>query len=188
MWDRSKAMVRSDRSPGFSLLELLVVLVLMSVVAATVIPGLVATGTTDTQAAARTLAAGLRRARSQAIQHSHPQSLTLDVQRREFELSFENRARKLPPGIDLTLFTARSALESAERGAIRFFPDGGSTGGRITVRGPNTETRVDVDWLTGRVSILAGGRTTARSARIPRGNADVYAASKPWQTSVLSGP
>ena len=166
----------NDSQRGYSLLELLAVLVLMATVAATVMPRFIGTGTTDTQAAARTLAAGLRRARSQAIQHSHTASLTLDVQRREFELSFEDRTRKLPRGVRLKLFTARSAVETAERGAIRFFPDGGSTGGRITVAGPNKEILVDVDWLTGRVSVLTGGMTSVQKTVGVLRRPDVYAA------------
>jgi general secretion pathway protein H len=44
-------------------------------------------------------------------------------------------------------------VTSERRGAIRFYPDGSSTGGRITVTFGRTQYLVDVDWLTGRVSI-----------------------------------
>ena len=36
---------------------------------------------------------------------------------------------------------------------IRFYSDGSSTGGRITVASGERKYLVDVDWLTGRVSI-----------------------------------
>lgn len=151
---------KSHNNRGFSLLELLAVLVLMAGVAATVLPQFNKTGGAEVQSTARTLAAGLRRARSQAIQHLRPQSLSLDVERREFKLSFESHPRKLSPNIGLKLFTARSELEDPTRGAIRFFSDGGSTGGRITVSGASRELLVNVEWLTGRVSILdAEGKT-----------------------------
>ena len=39
-------------------------------------------------------------------------------------------------------------------GSIRFYPDGGSNGGRITVASGERKFEVDVDWLTGRVAIL----------------------------------
>ena len=39
-------------------------------------------------------------------------------------------------------------------GSIRFYPDGGSNGGRITVASGARKFDVDVDWLTGRVAIL----------------------------------
>ena len=44
-------------------------------------------------------------------------------------------------------------MSSDKRGAIRFYPDGSSTGGRITVSSGERKFLVDVDWLTGRVSI-----------------------------------
>ena len=43
---------------------------------------------------------------------------------------------------------------SERQGSIRFFPDGGSNGGRITVASGERKYEVDVDWLTGRVAIL----------------------------------
>ncbi len=54
--------------------------------------------------------------------------------------------------------TRRSRRSStSKRGAIRFYPDGSSTGGRITVASGERKFLVDVDWLTGRVSIKEGG-------------------------------
>jgi general secretion pathway protein H len=157
--------VQTPGPRGFTLLELLAVLVLLSAVLATAVPALMKTGGIELRASARTLAAGLRRARSQAIQHSSREALSLDVERREFALSFEKRSRKLPGNINYTLYTARSTLESSERGAIRFFPDGGSTGGRITLSSGQRVIRVDVDWLSGRIRILDGREDEDKQVR-----------------------
>jgi general secretion pathway protein H len=54
----------------------------------------------------------------------------------------------------LKLFTAQKDLVDEKVGSIRFFPDGGSNGGRITVASGERKFEVDVDWLTGRVAIL----------------------------------
>jgi general secretion pathway protein H len=43
--------------------------------------------------------------------------------------------------------------ECANVGEIRFFPDGSSTGGEITLAGGNAHRYVQVDWLTGRVAV-----------------------------------
>jgi general secretion pathway protein H len=145
---------RMRRLSGFTLLELLVVLVLLTAVTALVAPAFLKTGGVELQAAARNLAAGLRRARSQAIQTNTVTAMSVDVERKDFSLSFEGGRRKLPEVIELTLYTARSAVESESRGAIRFFPDGGSTGGRITVKRGPRQIHVDVDWLGGRVRLL----------------------------------
>ena len=114
--------VRTPGARGFTLLELLVVLVLLSAVVATAVPSLVRTGGIELQASARTLAAGLRRARSQAIQHGSREALSLDVERREFALSFEKRTRKLPGNISYTLYTARSALRAPSAARLVFSP------------------------------------------------------------------
>ena len=66
----------------------------------------------------------------------------------------ELRLHTMPEGIELKLFTAQRDLTSDQVGAVRFFPDGGSTGGRITLAAGDRKFDVDIDWLTGRVSIL----------------------------------
>jgi general secretion pathway protein H len=176
--------VQTPGPRGFTLLELLAVLVLLSAVLATAVPALMKTGGIELRASARTLAAGLRRARSQAIQHSSREALSLDVERREFALSFEKRSRKLPGNINYTLYTARSTLESSERGAIRFFPDGGSTGGRITLSSGQRVIRVDVDWLSGRIRILDGREDEDKQVRAY--SPPVTATAKPTDGVVYS--
>ncbi|MDX1606523.1 MAG: hypothetical protein R3202_10055, partial [Candidatus Competibacterales bacterium] len=61
----------------------------------------------------------------------------------------------LPADEDVTirLYTAQSELLDQKRGSIRFFPDGSSTGGHIALAEGGLEYRVNVDWLTGRVTI-----------------------------------
>ncbi len=142
------------RHRGFTLIELLVVLVLLTAMTALVAPAFLKTGGVEVEAAARSLAAALRRARSQAIQQNRVESVSVDVERRQFSLSYEGRSRKLPDDIELKLFTARTAIESESRGAIQFFPDGGSSGGRISLKRGPRRVHVDVDWLGGRVRIL----------------------------------
>ena len=79
--------------------------------------------------------------------------LTLDVEARQYVLAGETEPKALPKDIELKLFTAQSEIQSEKKGAIRFYPDGSSTGGRITVKAGERQYLVDVDWLTGRVSI-----------------------------------
>ena len=52
-----------------------------------------------------------------------------------------------------TLWTLR---RDDKVGSIRFYPDGGSNGGRITLGAGDLKYEVDVDWLTGRVAIVTG--------------------------------
>ena len=140
---------------GVTLLELLIVIALMAVVAGIVIPmfgGPVPTS--ELRASARQLAAGLRLARSEAVSERRETFLLLDVAGKRFKVDRDARVHALPSRIELKLFTAQNDLVSETVGSIRFFPDGGSNGGRITVAAGSRKFDVDVDWLTGRVAIL----------------------------------
>jgi general secretion pathway protein H len=137
------------------LLELLIVIALMGIIAALVVPmfgGPVSTS--ELRATARQLAAGLRLARSEAVSERRETFLVVDVAGKRFKVDREARERALPAKVDLKLFTAQNDLVNENIGAIRFYPDGGSNGGRITVASGNRKFDVDVDWLTGRVAIL----------------------------------
>jgi len=111
-------------------------------------------GGAELKASARQLAAGLRKARSEAVARRHETALTLDVAGRRFELTGDSRVYRLPKDIEIDLFTAQSELVNENAGSIRFYPDGGSTGGRITVSARERKYAVDVNWLTGQVAIL----------------------------------
>ena len=105
------------------------------------------------KAAARTLASGLRQAQTTAMATRRDATLTLDLDAREFQVSGTEGTRALPSQLELKLYTAQTEAVSERKGAIRFYPDGSSTGGRITVASGERKYLVDVDWLTGRVTI-----------------------------------
>ena len=140
---------------GVTLLELLIVLALMAIVAGFVMPmfgGPVSTS--ELRASARQIAAGLRLAQSEAVAQRRETFLVLDVSGKRFKVDTDPHEHKLSSKIELKLFTAQNDLVSESVGAIRFFPDGGSNGGRISVAAGERKFDVDIDWLTGRVTIL----------------------------------
>ena len=140
---------------GFTLIELLVVLTVMGVIAAMVVPMMLGSGvsTTALRSAAREVAAGLRFARSEAVAHRRETVLTIDLADRSFVVDRDPRRHALPRALELKLYTAQRDLVSETVGAVRFFPDGGSTGGRVTLASGERKFDVDIDWLTGRVAI-----------------------------------
>jgi general secretion pathway protein H len=143
------------RQAGVTQLELLIVIALMGIIAALVVPmfgGPVSTS--ELRATARQLAAGLRLARSEAVSERRETFLVVDVAGKRFKVDREAREHALPSKVELKLFTAQNDLVSENVGSIRFYPDGGSNGGRITVASGARKFDVDVDWLTGRVAIL----------------------------------
>jgi general secretion pathway protein H len=146
---------RTGQAAGFTLIELVVVLVIAGLLLA-LAPPLVSKAfpAVELRDAARRVAAGLRVARSRAVSRSEEAVWALDLQRRRFTVTGRDRTYSLPEKLTISLFTAQSELHGEGSGAIRFYPDGSSTGGRVTLARGERSYLVDVDWLTGRVSIL----------------------------------
>ena len=142
-------------SAGVTLLELLIVLSIMAILAAVVLPLLGGSGasTAELKSAARQVAAGLRVARSEALATHRETRVVLDLEQRTFRIDRDARVHALPRPIEVKLFTAQSDLVNERVGAIRFFPDGGSNGGRVTLASGSRKYDIDIDWLTGRVAI-----------------------------------
>jgi general secretion pathway protein H len=140
---------------GFTLIEILVVLAILAM-AYTLASPMITSGVSGTElkATARQLAAGLRKARADAVAHRREAVLTVDVDRHQFRLSDDQRVYRLPASVGVKLFTAQSEIVNTSVGAVRFYPDGGSTGGRITVTSHGRQYEVDINWLTGQVAIL----------------------------------
>jgi general secretion pathway protein H len=141
---------------GFTLIELLAVIALLAIVGL-IVSSVPAPGRSHGEglAAVRTLAAGLRAARSEAIASNREIAFALDVERRRFRVG-TGPITPLPQHIALVLEAARAEQIDAAAGSIRFFSDGSSTGGRIVVEHGAGRDAIAVDWLTGR--ILDDGR------------------------------
>jgi len=150
---RSQSQCR--RQSGVTLLELLIVLTIIGFIAGIAVPMFSSSvSTTQLKSAAREVAAGLRLARDQAIAQRGETLWQIDVAARAFNVPPDPRVHHLPERIDIKLFAAQSDLVGDNLGAIRFFPDGGSNGGRVTLAAGERKYEVDVDWLTGRIAIL----------------------------------
>jgi general secretion pathway protein H len=141
-------------SRGFTLLELIVVLAVIALVLA-LVPGLMLRPQPglDVEIAARALADGLRQTRSQAMLSNREEVFAVDVEQGLFRAGRERALKQLDRNIELHLYTAEAELIDRERGRIRFFPDGSSTGGAIDLKLDGQHSRVSVDWLTGQVEI-----------------------------------
>jgi general secretion pathway protein H len=138
---------------GFTLVELMMVMVIIAAVM-----GLVATSmsssisSAEARAASRKLVASLRYTRARAILDKKEQVLLVDTENRSYQAPGRKQIN-LPEGVDLTITTARSELTSESVAGIRFFPDGGSTGGHIELTVNGREYRINVAWLTGETKL-----------------------------------
>lgn len=141
-----------NKSPGFTLLELLVALAIVAF-ALTLLPPFLSTGrsSSELRQATRSIINGLRETRSLAIVNNREAIFALNVEERSFRIGAQGAPQTLGGTIDLELLTARSEQLGSQDGAIRFYADGGSSGGEIRISRGNGAKLVTVDWLTGAV-------------------------------------
>lgn len=144
---------RAPRSvTGFSLIELMVVMVLVIGLF-----GLVGTSISRSVGAAelrnevREVIAGLRHTRGQAVIKRRETVFSIDADKLTWRAAGRD-PEQLPDGLDITLETARSEMTGENAGGIRFFPDGSSTGGSVTLSVDERRWYVTVGWLTGEIS------------------------------------
>lgn len=146
--------IRYQPSRGFTLIELLVVLAVL-IVAYSLIPPLFSksVSTAELKSSARLIASALRATRSEAIAKNSEQLFLLDLKNHHFSIA-DRPTQALEKSIELTLRTAESEMIEQDKGGIRFFADGSSTGGGITLSSGPQKIKIGVEWLTGRVEIL----------------------------------
>jgi general secretion pathway protein H len=137
-------------SRGFTLLEMLVVIVLMSIGIAVVGFGL---HKGLQQAADRQLLGqmvqALRTTRSAAIISGQTRETSFDLDRRSFKAPGK-RPQQWPAEVGVQLNTAADL-----NAAVAFYPDGSSSGGNLLVFQGERRWRIDIGWLTGSVKSRA---------------------------------
>lgn len=138
---------------GFSLLELMVVMVLVAMLFAVVGVSISrSVSGAEIRNAAREITAGIRHTRGQAIVQRQQMVFHVDAENRTWTAAERDQV-ELPEGLEITLETARSELTGENAGGIRFYPDGASTGGSIMLTANEREWAINVSWLTGEVSL-----------------------------------
>ena len=139
---------------GFTLAELLVVLIVIGLLFALAPMAMNrAMPSLELRTTTRELAAALRNTRGAAIRDNRETTLTLDVEANWYRLDGRKDEREIPSDIELKLLTATVELEGEGAGRVRFFPDGTSTGGQITLARGGNSYYILIDWLSGRVEI-----------------------------------
>ena len=144
----------AKRDIGFTLLEVLLVLVMVAGMVAVVVPNAYnSLSGAQLVKSTRQLASSLRKLRSQAIQTSRSTALTLDVDQRRYQLVSLNETVQLPQDFEIGLLTGARLLVGDGEGVILFYADGSSSGGQINLQRGEQAFQIDVNWLTGEVTI-----------------------------------
>jgi len=132
--------VRRRRQSGFTLLEMIVVLVILGLMLTLVITrGPMHSARLDTEAAARELAGTLRLARGRAIAQNQP--ISVELAPHGYQVS-GLAAHTIPGDVAIT-----------GNPEIRFAPDGSSSGGTVVVQSATSRMVIVVNWLTGGVEM-----------------------------------
>jgi len=145
-----------QRARGFTLIEIMAVLgiiaLIMGVAAVSFAGRLEKLKISN---AAKDVMSALRMTRSKAIVSRTEQALEVDLEARTVTVPGRD-AVQLPEQIEMGLVTASTEVSSDKVGRIRFFPDGGSTGGKVTLATEVREWQVKVSWLTGEIELDDG--------------------------------
>ncbi|RLA49008.1 MAG: general secretion pathway protein GspH [Gammaproteobacteria bacterium] len=136
---------------GFTLIELLAAITIMGLVLAVSIPASVRFyESIQYRQAVRDVITVLGSARYAAVNTGRAQDVIINPKTNEVRLN--DRRTQLPEGLNLVVTTARE-VNREDEGVIRFYPEGGSSGGGIDIERPGADgVRISVDWLVGRVS------------------------------------
>jgi len=141
----------TDRNSGFTLIEMLAVMLIVALIAslvATITPG---TGRAQLKALTLEIAALLRRERLAAILTGRDRHVSLDGERRVL-VGEAGEAIAVPRDVVVNVLGA-DELWNGRLAVVRFHPDGASSGAVLRLSREGAEYEVRVNWYTGGVAI-----------------------------------
>jgi len=157
------------KSKGFSLMELIIVMIFISFSMALVTPSLSRIAKTiELKATAKRVSGILRYYRSEAVNKRRVYQILFDsdlrrVQVRSVGEDGEGKERdgrdpkktySLPDGIQIGEMDIPSPQYFSDLPAIEFYPNGGSNGGALLLKSPDDKGfKISVHFLTGRVKV-----------------------------------
>lgn len=139
------------RLRGFTMLELLVAVTIIGLLLAVTVPASARFyESMQYRQAVREVITALASARYQAVNSGRSQDVAIDPAANTIALNGDST--RLPGAIGVAVHSTRE-LNRDRLGVIRFYPEGGSSGGDIDLeREDGSGVRISIDWLVGRVS------------------------------------
>jgi general secretion pathway protein H len=132
------------RRAGFTLVELMIVLVILGFAAALAMPLL------DKRAPMAALGAATQEVR-EALAAARSAAIAGD---RRVAFGGDQGGYSVDGARHSFAFAGNIAVEIREHARIAFFPSGGSTGGSVVLRGGGVEREIEINPITGRAAIV----------------------------------
>jgi len=138
---------------GFTLVEVLIAIGILALMSVMLTPMFLPSPGRTVNQVATDISLRLRELRRESRATHQHHYLLLDTASRRYRSDSASTWQPLPKGMTLELTTADSLLRSDDTGAIDYYPRGSSSGGRIVLGLAGHVARIDVEWLTGRVTV-----------------------------------
>ena len=145
--------MRSKPPGGFTLIELLVAFAIIGIALA-LVP--IAYGklnqSVEYKSVNRAFINEVSDARLKAMTTGKSSAIRINLATKSFGVD-NDFSHKWPSSYLISAEVASQEIQSDKIASIRFYPDGSSTGGSVTVfRAPGNGVRFRIDWLTGRLT------------------------------------
>jgi general secretion pathway protein H len=143
---------RPERAQGYTLLEMIVVLALIGLILSATLPlSLRGTQSRRLDEQAKLITTILKTARMEAVLKNMERAVETDFRKNLVRIKDGREQLVLDSTLTVKMLTARNEVKG-DRGAIRFFPNGSSTGGALILQRGARSVEIRVDWLTGKIS------------------------------------
>jgi general secretion pathway protein H len=144
---------------GFTILEMVCVIAIMSILACLALPRLASsTSNSQLQSYALATAALLKGDRAAALRHHRQVVTTVNTRARLVTSGATGGSIQFPADVRFDSLLAAHCNDRSAGSEIAFFPSGLSCGGVITLGRPGTGYEVRVNWLTGGIEVVPQNR------------------------------
>ena len=140
-----------DRRAGFTLIEVVAVMLIIALVASLAVTMMPGTGRGRLKAVALEAAALLRRERLGAVMTGRERQVSIDGEQRVL-VGDGGDVVAVPRDVVLDILGI-DAMWSGRQAVVRFHPDGASTGAVLKLSREKAEYEIRVNWYTGGVAI-----------------------------------